>query len=179
MKKLHALFAATLLALSMTSAFATSSLPSTTTSTITLTPGPAQSYGATFGMYHQGGFFTDTFNFTPSFGSRAINVFLQTLGITPSTNMDFYSVKLNGISLSLAQSGWVDTATTSPTITLSGPLSLEVYGKARNASSYTGSLSIIHAVPEPETYALMLAGLIFVGVVVRRRNGASRPAAFA
>ncbi|SDW41736.1 FxDxF family PEP-CTERM protein [Nitrosomonas oligotropha] len=39
----------------------------------------------------------------------------------------------------------------------------------------SGTLSVISAVPEPETYAMLLAGLGLVGALTRQRNTAGKP----
>jgi hypothetical protein len=51
-----------------------------------------------------------------------------------------------------------------------GPYYLSVSGLADGSSGGQYMLSITAAVPEPETYALLLAGLALVGFVARRRN---------
>lgn len=58
------------------------------------------------------------------------------------------------------------------------PLTLELEGVVDASKStfkqakYSGTLAVTAAVPEPETYALLLAGLGAVGFVVRRRRDA-------
>lgn len=47
-----------------------------------------------------------------------------------------------------------------------GPLSSRTYG------SYLDNVSVTSAVPEPETYGMMLLGLALVGVVARRKKAA-------
>lgn len=47
-----------------------------------------------------------------------------------------------------------------------------------NAAGFSGSLAV-SPVPEPESIAMMLAGLGVIGAVVRRRNRAAQPAAAA
>ncbi len=42
-------------------------------------------------------------------------------------------------------------------------------GKGTNQSDYT-LLSITAAVPEPETYAMLLAGLLAIGAAARRKK---------
>ena len=54
------------------------------------------------------------------------------------------------------------------------PLTLTVLGSAFDSGSYSGSISFntaVAAIPEPETYALMLAGLAGIGFAARRRKG--------
>jgi len=54
-----------------------------------------------------------------------------------------------------------------------GPHTLTIAGVADAFSSaYTGSISVtaVTSVPEPETYALMLAGLAAIGWLAKRRS---------
>jgi len=50
-----------------------------------------------------------------------------------------------------------------------GPYTLTVSGNAGSGASYGGNV-VLTPVPEPETYALMLAGLGIVGFVAARRR---------
>ena len=43
--------------------------------------------------------------------------------------------------------------------------------QSANKARYSGELSVVAVVPEPETYALMLAGLSLMGFIARRRRG--------
>jgi hypothetical protein len=53
--------------------------------------------------------------------------------------------------------------------TASGNIALTLTGTAKSGAVYTGEMTVT-AVPEPETYALLLAGLGAVGFVARRRK---------
>lgn len=61
------------------------------------------------------------------------------------------------------------------------PFVLSITGtrNGTNAAGFSGSLSAVSPVPEPESIAMMLAGLGVIGAVVRRRNRAAQPAAAA
>ena len=52
----------------------------------------------------------------------------------------------------------------------SGSYALHIAGNSKGSSSYAGTLSVTSAVPEPETYGMMLAGLGLMGFVARRRK---------
>jgi hypothetical protein len=49
------------------------------------------------------------------------------------------------------------------------PFTVNIVGTANSRSLYSGELQVT-AVPEPETYAMMLAGLAAMGFIVRRRS---------
>jgi hypothetical protein len=75
---------------------------------------------------------------------------------------------LNGVSASIYSPN--STVTFADVeATLQSPFTLVLTGTASSKSLYSGELSIT-PVPEPETYALMLAGLGVLGFVSRRRR---------
>lgn len=96
------------------------------------------------------------------------------LGDISGSNLSFTSVTLNGTAWNLYANvkgkfifGDID-------YTGSTPFLLHVSGtKTLNAAAnYTGSLTVT-AVPEPETFAMLLAGLGLMGAIARRRNKAN------
>ena len=54
--------------------------------------------------------------------------------------------------------------------TLSSTYALHIVGTSVGAAAYSGTLSVTSAVPEPETYGMMLAGLGLMGFAARRRK---------
>ncbi|MBA5607812.1 PEP-CTERM sorting domain-containing protein [Duganella sp. FT3S] len=55
-----------------------------------------------------------------------------------------------------------------------GNYTLEVdgYVASPNGGSYSGNIAVAAAVPEPETYGMLMAGLGLLGVIARRRKNA-------
>ncbi len=51
-----------------------------------------------------------------------------------------------------------------------GMYTLSVFGTGTNGAGYTGNVVLTSPVPEPETYALMLAGLGVGGFLLKRRK---------
>lgn len=154
---------AAFLAISVTNAFAASS-------TIALTSGGNGKYTGFFGASETGAF-DDTYTFTPALSSSTVDALVTSIGFSTQTNIDFTHADLNGHALTI-QHGIIDYAFTSSPIALSGPLVLHLMGTSGSNASYSGTINVQSAVPEPETYAMMLAGLGFVGFMARRRKAA-------
>lgn len=128
------------------------------------------------GNHYTGGFtvthtddFTDTFYFSPEFPSALVSASLITIGFSATEDITFNTVTLNGHSLSLASDGPAKWAVTASELLLSGPLTLVVTGWSGSNASYSGTINLT-VVPEPDTIALMAAGLGVVGFVARRRQ---------
>jgi PEP-CTERM motif len=118
-----------------------------------------------------GGAFSDTWNFNVS-GLVNADGLLSNFASRASQNIDFTSASLNGVALVIdntQQSAQLSLATLLPA-DFTGPLQLIVNGTSGGNGSYSGNLNITAAVPEPETYALLLAGLGLVGFAARRKQ---------
>lgn len=124
------------------------------------------------------GYFYDEWNFNV-FGDLTADGMLSNYATIASQNIDFFLVTLNGISLDVNNYGNLSFATLDTT-TFTGPLQLIVSGLSGSqssqggllSSSYSGNLNIqnIQAVPELETYAMLLAGLALIGFSARNRK---------
>jgi PEP-CTERM motif len=136
-------------------------------------------FAATFGLTHlEAGAFTDTLTFT-GVQSGQVSAGLLSIGFLPHHDLSFSSVTLNGQALMLDQAGPGGLkVASSPFMAFSGPITLVVSGVAGPsfttgssvAATYAGMLNVSN-VPEPESAALLLAGLGVLGFLSRRRLG--------
>ena len=114
--------------------------------------------------------FTDVFNFSNIAGLVTADASLVTIG-AGLNNIDFLSASLNGQPLTLSANGFFETGSIED-IGLTGPLVLTIMGKSGAAggifASYSGTMNVA-AIPEPETWAMLLAGVAGIAVMARRR----------
>lgn len=147
--------------------------------TIDLTKSAAK-YTASFAAGQANATFTDQFNFHVSNTSLLVADVTST-ALSASTGLDLTSFAVyssNGTLLfsgAKKSSGVVDNwkLNAANQILSAGDYYLQVVGKvvSAGAGSLSGNIALkVTAVPEPETYAMMLAGLGLVGVVARRRK---------
>jgi multidrug transporter EmrE-like cation transporter len=135
---------------------------------------PAAPYGHVF--IHDASAFTDTIDFVVSTGSlgasaNALNVKLQTLDVF---NIDGLSYSVWG-GTSAASTIWYgtfpgDNLSYDIGLSLPGAYHLVVTGMADGSSGGAYGVALVSGVPEPETYAMILAGFGILGVVARRRK---------
>jgi len=124
---------------------------------------------STYSALHSAGAFTDTFTFMMP-GITSASVSITTIGAGVA-DIDFISATLTSMPLVLTTDagGFVELLYTPGSYPVTGPLTLVIKGTSGENASYSGTLNVT-AVPEPETVALMMAGLGVIGFVARRRR---------
>ncbi|MEC5217951.1 hypothetical protein RCH09_002917 [Actimicrobium sp. GrIS 1.19] len=85
-------------------------------------------------------------------------------GFPGPTNLTFLNANGEQIGSSV---DYIQNAVTSIS---AGPLSQQISGVVLSSGKFYTSRNVITAVPEPETYAMPLAGLALLGVAARRRK---------
>ena len=115
------------------------------------------------------GLFIDTFSFIPDTFRGRVSVSLSSL----SGPVSFFTASLNGQDFSFfPELGQVDFSFNAY-VNNDVPLSLTVFGAVLDGNGNPGGLgsyggSITAAVPEPQTWALLLAGLAGIAVAARK-----------
>lgn len=120
------------------------------------------------------GFFSDTFNFSPFIGASSADISLTNVG-KGTKKIVFSKIQLDGINLLPFLSGNVVSIADLPVA--AGLHKLIIEGTAGGNASYGGNVNFtLAAVPEPATWAMMIAGIGAVGVAMRRRSATARVA---
>ncbi len=117
------------------------------------------------------GAFDDTYTFTLNPSTTFNALVTGWWGI----NQTGFAATLNGAPLSFSATSTPGTSYLSlNNVTGSSSYTLHIIGSADpSGSSYNVALNSVVAVPEPETFAMLLAGLGLIGMVARRRNKVS------
>lgn len=175
---------AALLAVASTGAAAASDL--TQTQNITLAGDSSGLTGAPFVIHSQAGSFLDTLHFSYT-GTGWVDASLVTIGKGDLQSITFTEVLLNGQSLAISApmtmpgGNAIYSTATLPLTLLAGDYTLVVKGYAGGAlsagttgiaASYSTTFNVLpaSAVPEPESYAMFLAGLGLMAVMLGKRR---------
>lgn len=148
-------------------------------------------YSNTFNASTTGSTFFDDFYFTiPSGSANSITSSLNLDSIFGLTNLNarLYignTHETGAMAPGTLVSDWGTTVNYSPTVSsttivlnpitlAAGTYTLQIRGTVSGSAggSYAGVLNLANPVPEPETYALLVAGLGLVGGMSRRKNKA-------
>lgn len=144
-----------------------------------ITDGPVTAYIGNSGIAE--GNFTDRFIFRidqDGFGSGSVST--STTRIGSATDVDFTSVRIIAggtvydAVISFADAGKTEFASVNGVpISFGEENIIEISGYSHGAGSYGGQATFLPAVPEPATWAMMIAGFGLVGAGMRRRRTAA------
>ena len=92
---------------------------------------------------------------------------LQNAAVVPETLMSAW-----GTTVNFSPTVGITTDVLNPISLLAGTYTLQIKGTLAGTSGgpYVGVLNIAQPVPEPESYAMLMAGLGLIGFMARRRN---------
>ena len=119
------------------------------------------------------GLFIDTFSFLPEAFAGQVSVVLSSL----SGPVSFFTASLNGQDFSFFPGPSPIDFAFQAYVTADMPLTLTVFGAVLDADGNPGGMGSYHgavtaAVPEPQTWVLLMAGLAGVAFTARRRRAA-------
>ncbi len=142
------------------------------TSPVIIMDGGPTDWTADFGTSHTDGLlFTDTYTFVYSGSPGTAQGYflnLKNFLVSPATSIHFNSATLDGTPLPVANG--LLSGSFFFNVPVSGPVTLVIKGKDNGTASYSGTLDITSAVPEPATYGMLLGGLAMLGLATRRRT---------
>jgi PEP-CTERM motif len=136
---------------------------------------PADSFAGQSGVFGAGAAINDTWTFELTGAADASGLISRTFakGVGGITG---FAATIMGGSLATPASFWLNTTASSQTLEAAGMLgagsyAINVMGTSTKANTrYSVLVDVTPAVPEPGTYALMLAGLAAVGFIASRRK---------
>jgi hypothetical protein len=136
---------------------------------IGMTGGPDYFTGS-FGTAHTTDF-VDTWTFGSSFPAGLADASVINISFADATNISFTEATLNGFAMTISNGAPLATAyTLSQIFSPGGVNTLVLKGVAGGSASYSGTVNFTVApVPEPTTWAMMIAGLGIAGAALRRR----------
>ena len=141
---------------------------------LALTPSGPNLLGTTF-QRSVSGLFIDVFSFTPASVAGTVSVSLVPL----DASINFFAALINNDAFSFFPESGSTTFSFQSVVDATMPLSLTVFGYSGDALTltdaagrYSGTIGVqtVAAVPEPETYALLVAGLVAVGAMRKRAS---------
>lgn len=163
-----------LLSQAATAAVDISSLPKA----VKLESGGSLTFGDKFKNNQQGSFFYDVFTFNVTQPS-ALNVVLTSQSTSALTGLNLTGFGLySSVGNTLLQGGTQELSGATDKWSLSfanlaaGAYYMKVSGDVvfSTGATFSGNGNLVSAVPEPGTYAMLLAGLGLLGFVARRRQ---------
>ncbi len=133
-------------------------------------------FGQLFGSHNQGNTFADKYTFSLA-GMSSLNADVFSYSANPANGLDISGLDLYTSGGTLVQhgmmlsSGQTDHWTLSNNSLAAEGYYLQIKGSvmSNTAGQYTASATVA-AVPEPETYGMLLGGLAVLGLLARRRK---------
>lgn len=121
--------------------------------------------------------FTRSFTFNTPAGFRLASIDISSIATSNSlTNIDFSSVTFNGVSFNTLSTGTQEFRNLlNQNLAVGGSNTINVMGTTGGNASFAGNLSFgaMGAVPEPETWLVMLLGMGAIGFAMRRNKSQS------